>query len=292
MSAKNTVGELEDELLRLVASVERGSEHPLGDAILVETRKRNLLTIEPEGFQSVTGMGVKAFVNGYQVLVGNRKMMESIEQPRDGLNMIIDRLQRESKTAILVSIDGQIVGVIGVADRLKPDSKEAIKKLYSMGLEVFLISGDNWGTTKTIADEAGIRNVIAEVLPGEKSEKVKDLQGNGKIVVMVGYGINDAPALASADVGIAIGTGTDIAMAAAPIVIISGNLMGVVRAISLSKRTLRTIKQNLFWAFIYNIILIPVAAFGFLNPMIAAGAMSFSSIFVVSNSLRLRKYKV
>jgi len=292
MSAKNTASELEDELLRLVASVERGSEHPLGDAILVETRKRNLVTIEPEGFQSVTGMGVKAFVNGYQVLVGNRKMMESIGQPRDGLNIIIDRLQRESKTAILVSIDGQIVGVIGVADRLKPDSKEAIKKLYSMGLEVFLISGDNWGTTKTIADEAGIRNVIAEVLPRKKKEKVKDLQRNGKIVVMVGDGINDAPALASADVGIAIGTGTDIAMAAAPIVIISGNLMGVVRAISLSKRTLRTIKQNLFWAFIYNIILIPVAAFGFLNPMIAAGAMSFSSIFVVSNSLRLRKYKV
>jgi Cu+-exporting ATPase len=292
MSAKNTARELEDELLRLAASVERGSEHPLGDAILAETRKRNLLTIEPEGFQSVTGMGAKAFVNGYQVLVGNRKMMESIGQPGGGLNTIIDRLQRESKTAILVSIDDLIVGVIGVADSLKPDSKEAIKKLYSMGLEVFLISGDNWGTTKAIADEVGIRNVIAEVLPREKSQKVKDLQEDGKNVVMVGDGINDAPALASADVGIAIGTGTDIAMAAAPIVIISGNLIGVVRAISLSKRTLRTIKQNLFWAFIYNIILIPVAAFGFLNPMIAAGAMSFSSIFVVSNSLRLRKYNV
>jgi P-type Cu+ transporter len=280
----------EDAFLRLVASVEKGSEHPLGEAITAEANARGLVLSEPLGFSAVAGHGVQAEVDARTLLVGNRRLMETQQIQIDSIENDLKQLEEDGNTAILVSINGKLAGVIGVADTIKDGSLEAIDALHAMGLKVAMVTGDNTRTANAIARQINVDTVLAEVLPGDKANEVKKLQEEGQTVAMVGDGINDAPALAQADIGIAIGTGTDIAMASAPVVLISGDLRGVPKAISLSRKTLRTIKQNLFWAFFYNTILIPAAALGLLNPILAAGAMSFSSIFVVTNSIRLKRF--
>ncbi|MEK7808913.1 MAG: heavy metal translocating P-type ATPase [Chloroflexota bacterium] len=282
----------ESEILRLAASAEKASEHPLGEAIVAAATERGLSLESVAGFNAIPGQGIIAHVGSHEILIGNMRMMNERNLNLNGLGEDAARLQGEAKTPMMVAIDGEVAGLIAVADSMKDGSVEAIQELHRLGLEVVMLTGDNQKTAEAIGKAAGVDRIIAEVLPGDKANMIKQLQSENKIVAMVGDGVNDAPALAQADVGIAIGTGTDVAMAAAPVTLMSGDLRGVPRAIALSKATMRTIKQNLFWAFFYNVVLIPSAALGYLIPILAAGAMSFSSIFVVSNSLRLRGKKL
>jgi len=285
-------GVTEADLLRLAASAERGSEHPLGEAVVRAAEERGISLGNPDDFEAEAGRGIRATVDGKVVLVGSPRYLREQGVNGDSLASQRDQLQSQARTAIMVAVDGALAGLVGIADTVKEGSVEAIAALQSQGIEVVMMTGDNQQTADAVAAEVGISRVFAEVLPEEKVAVVRQLQAEGKRVGMVGDGVNDAPALAGADVGIAIGTGTDIAMEASDVTLISGDLRGVVRAIGLSRATLRTIYQNLFWAFIYNIILIPVAMLGLLIPMFAAAAMATSSVFVVSNSLRLRGRKL
>ena len=280
-----------DELLTLAAAAERGSEHPLGEAVVEAARQRGLALPEPRDFEAVAGGGVAARVDGRAVLVGTARLLEQRGVDPTPAQAAMAELARQARTAVLVAVDGRAAGVLGVADTVKPGAAEAVAELRRMGIEVAMLTGDNRQTALAVAAQVGIdeARVMAEVLPADKARHVRQLQEQGLVVAMVGDGINDAPALAQADVGIAIGAGTDVAIAAAPVTLIRDDPAGVPAVIRLSRRALRTIKQNLFWAFFYNVILIPAAALGHLDPMLAAGAMAFSSVFVVTNSLRLRR---
>ncbi|MDR0851044.1 MAG: heavy metal translocating P-type ATPase [Clostridiales Family XIII bacterium] len=288
----------QDELLRITASAEMPSEHPLGQAIVKTAQEKGIVLAQAEGFQSITGRGIEAKIDGTAVLAGNRKLMDERGISLSALETESDRLAEEGKTPMYVALDGILAGIIAVADVVKPSSKAAIESLHHLGIEVAMITGDNKKTADAIAKQVGIDVVLSEVLPQDKSEEVKKLQSEHKIVAMVGDGINDAPALVQADIGIAIGSGTDVAMESADIVLMRSDLCDVPTAIDLSKRTIRNIKQNLCWAFGYNVIGIPIAAgvlylFGgpLLNPIFAAAAMSLSSVSVLTNALRLKRFK-
>lgn len=289
----------EQEVLRLAASAERLSEHPLGEAIIREALKRGIELTKASNFMAIPGGGVRATVNNRDIFIGNQRLMET--EGIDTLEFlpIAETLSDEAKTPVFVAIDGKVMAVIAIADTVKEGSIQAIRDLKDMGIEVSMLTGDRKKTAQAIARITGVERIFSDVLPDQKVEVVRSLKEEKKVTAMVGDGINDAPALIEADIGIAIGTGTDIAIEASDITLIKGDLRSVVEAIRLSKQTMKTIKQNLFWAFFYNVIGIPIAAgllypFGgpFLNPMIASGAMAFSSVSVVTNSLRLRKKRI
>ena len=305
----------ETDLLRLAASVERWSEHPLAEAVVGESRARGLELQKAVDFQAIPGQGIRARVNGDTVYFGNQTLMEAGSVDLDGLMDKAGELASQGKTPMFLAADNTALGIIAVADRLKPDARDSVARLQRLGLEVVMLTGDNTQTAMAIAEQLGVDSVQAEVLPENKVEVIRRLQSEGKVVAMVGDGINDAPALTQADVGMAMGTGTDVAMESADVTLMGGNVGSVITAINLSRQTIKTIRQNLFWAFFYNVLLIPVAAGvlypvfdalggvpggldfffgdrGFLNPVLAALAMAFSSVTVVTNSLRLRRARV
>lgn len=281
----------QDEILRLAGSAERGSEHPLGEAIVNGAKGKGLRLSDVTDFTAIPGHGIEVKVDEKKIHIGNKKLMEQQKIEIESLLNHMEELEGQGKTAMLMAVDGHLAGIIAVADTVKESSAEAISKLKEMGIEVAMITGDNRRTAEAIAKQVGVDRVLAEVLPEDKSAEVEKLKQEGKVVAMVGDGINDAPALAVADIGIAIGTGTDVAIEAADVTLMRGDLMGIVDTIRLSKATMRKIRQNLFWAFAYNTILIPVAAIGLLNPVLAGAAMAFSSVSVVTNTLFLRRWK-
>jgi len=286
-----------DKILQMAASAEKGSEHPLGQAIVAGAKEKGLKLLDVDYFNSLTGQGIEAMVGGQTVLVGNRKLMDENNIVLSALEADPERIAAEGKTPMYVAIGGEPAGIVAVADTVKASSKAAVDTLRSMGKEVIMITGDNSRTAEAIAKQVGIDRVLSEVLPNGKADEIKKLQSEGRRVAMVGDGINDAPALVQADIGIAVGSGTDVAIESADIVLMHSDLMDVPTAFELSKKTIRNIKQNLFWAFGYNVVGIPIAAgilfiFGgpLLNPMIAAAAMSLSSVSVMANALRLKKF--
>ena len=313
VTSVKTVDIAENDLVAIAASVERRSEHPLGEAIVDHALASGLTLDDADDFVAIPGSGVIATVKGARVVIGNHNLMLDRNLSLNGMAAAAEDLAAQGITPVFVGLDGIVQGVIGIADTLKSESRSAVAELRRQGIDVVMLTGDNAGTANAIAAEAGIDNVVSEVMPAEKAEKVREIQLRGKTVAMVGDGINDAPALAQADIGIAIGTGTDVAIEAADITLVGGDLRGVPTAIGLSRATMRIIRQNLFWAFAYNVALVPIAAgilyplfsgsgvpevlgpilgdHGFLNPILAAGAMAVSSVTVVSNSLRLKRFK-
>ncbi|MFP3871634.1 MAG: heavy metal translocating P-type ATPase [Candidatus Aenigmatarchaeota archaeon] len=287
----DVIGDSEDKVLFHAASAEQRSEHPLGEAIVKKAQEKGLSLKDPDSFESVTGQGIKAEIDGKGVLVGTPDLLEKYGIEKSYGKEFKD-LQNEAKTSVYIAVDGEVLGVIGIADQLKEDSKRAIKALKEEGLEPVMLTGDNEQTARAIAEQVGIGRVLAEVMPNDKVKEVRELQEKGQLVAMVGDGINDAPALEQADVGIAIGTGTDIAIESGDIVLVEGDLSAVVKAVKLSHATFRKIKQNLIWAFFYNVVAIPIAFVGFLHPLMGMAAMSFSSINVVTNSNRLKKVDI
>jgi len=289
----------EDELLRLAAGLERGSEHPLGAAIVEGAQEREVATAESEDFESLTGKGVRGRAGGHDVALGNRALMEEIGVDVAGLAERAEALRGDGQTVMFVAVDGAAAGLLGVADPIKESTPEAIESLHREGIRIVMMTGDNATTARTVAAKLGIDDVLAEVLPDQKAEKVRELQSEGRTVAMAGDGINDAPALAQAQVGIAMGTGTDVAMESASVTLVRGDLRGIVQARRLSRRTMANIKQNLFFAFFYNSAGVPIAAgvlypvFGWLlSPILAAAAMSASSVSVIANALRLRRIEI
>jgi Cu+-exporting ATPase len=281
----------ENELLRLVAAAEGESEHPLAEAIVKAARQRGLTPPAVETFEAVPGHGALATVEGHRLVIGNQRLLDREHVSLDGLRARVDELAGEGRTAVQVAIDGRPAAVIAIADAPRETAAEAIAALKQLGVRPVMLSGDARATAERIAGELGIDEVIAEVLPADKVDVVARLQREGRVVAMVGDGVNDAAALARADLGLAMGTGTDVAIEASDLTLVRGDLRAAVDAIRLSRKTLGTIKGNLFWAFAYNVAALPLAALGLLNPMIAGAAMACSSLFVVSNSLRLRRFR-
>jgi Cu+-exporting ATPase len=280
------------ELLRIAGAAEEGSEHPIARAI-ADAAREVLGTLPPvEQFRNLPGRGIEAVVDGHAVVVGRPGLLgEWTLQLPDDLRSVSEAAEADGETVVAVAWDGAVRGLLTVRDRLKHSSAEAVAELKRLGLEPWLLTGDNERAARSVAEQVGIENVLAEVLPEEKATEIRRLQENGAVVAMVGDGVNDAPALAQADLGVAIGTGTDVAIQASDLTLVSGDLRAAVDAIRLSQRVLQTIKGNLFWAFAYNVAAVPLAALGLLTPIIAAAAMAFSSLFVVSNSLRLRRFR-
>jgi Cu+-exporting ATPase len=282
----------ENEILRLAASIEAGSEHPLGEAIVRAARHRDIQLSKVSAFEAIPGHGIKGTADGRTVLLGNRRLFAREDIDAKPAEEAMTRLENEGRTAMLVGADGRLAGVIAVADTLKPEAREVIAALRREGIEVIMLSGDNRRTAEAIGRELGIASVIAEVLPADKARVIQDLQRQKKVVAMVGDGVNDAPALAAADIGIAIGSGSDVAKETGGIILVRDDVREVVTSIRLSRATLTKIKQNLFWAFVYNTVGIPVAALGFLNPIIAAAAMALSSLSVIVNSALLKRLRL